>query len=313
MKSTKRMRAAVVAVAVACGVMGGSVPAAADDGLTEVADAIAQVPSEYGLLDEGVAPADTRRVAIPTDPTDGITLTSSLGLSLTVDVPFADTARDGVRVGDSLIYDNLNGSATVPLAKADGSVQIVTVIDTKEAPTRYEYQFPAGVELVQGEQSIAVLDADGAFLGGVAAPWAVDAEGTTVPTHYEVEGTTVVQVVDHAGAAFQYPIVADPWLGIDLYYAPSVTFPSGGYSINVQPTVWGGAYSGVEEVYMWWAHRDEVRTKLGSQSWRWTNTIQEQFYCHIAGFPAGLPIYNMESWRPFVYWESSLIYYQCNP
>ncbi len=64
---------------------------------------------------------------------------------------------------------------------------------------------------------------------------------------------------------------------------------------------------------IWWAHRDEVVSKLGSNAWRWTNTIQEQFYCHIAGLPFSLPTYNLESWRPFVGWAVSLAQYQCNP
>lgn len=43
-----------------------------------------------------------------------------------------------------------------------------------------------------------------------AAPWAFDANGTPVPTHYEVQGSTLVQVVDHTGAGIAYPVVADP-------------------------------------------------------------------------------------------------------
>ena len=98
----------------------------------------------------------------------------------------------------------------------------------------------------------------------------------------------------------------------DLYYTPWVSFVSSGYKINVNPTWWAGANSGPAYLYMWWAHRDEVKSKLGSSSWRWTTTIQEQFYCHIGGFPAGLPTYNMESWRPWMGWEGQLVAYRCN-
>lgn len=80
--------------------------------------------------------------------------------------------------------------------------------------------------------------------------------------------------------------------------------------MNVVPTAWGQIWAGPA---LWWAHRDEVVTKLGSNSWRWTSTIQEQFYCHIAGLPLSLPEYNLESWRPFVGWAVSLAQYQCNP
>jgi hypothetical protein len=42
----------------------------------------------------------------------------------------------------------------------------------------------------------------------VATPWATDANGAPVPTHYEINGSSIVQIVDHHGAA--YPVTADP-------------------------------------------------------------------------------------------------------
>jgi hypothetical protein len=42
----------------------------------------------------------------------------------------------------------------------------------------------------------------------VAPAWATDAEGRPVPTHFEVRGSALVQVVNHRGAS--YPVVADP-------------------------------------------------------------------------------------------------------
>ncbi|WP_229663196.1 DUF2599 domain-containing protein [Microbacterium album] len=80
--------------------------------------------------------------------------------------------------------------------------------------------------------------------------------------------------------------------------------------MNVTPRAWGQTWAGPAT---WFAHVDEVKSKLGSNSWRWTDTIQEQFYCHIAGLPASLPQYNLESWRPLVNWAQSLVQYRCNP
>lgn len=42
----------------------------------------------------------------------------------------------------------------------------------------------------------------------VAPAWALDANGESVPTQYRIEGTTLVQVIDHHGAT--YPVVGDP-------------------------------------------------------------------------------------------------------
>lgn len=46
------------------------------------------------------------------------------------------------------------------------------------------------------------------FAGAFQAPWSADAQGVSLPTHYEVDGTTVTQVVDTTGAEF--PVVSDP-------------------------------------------------------------------------------------------------------
>jgi hypothetical protein len=42
----------------------------------------------------------------------------------------------------------------------------------------------------------------------IAPPWAVDAAHRAVRTSYRLEGRTLVQTVQHAGA--RYPVVADP-------------------------------------------------------------------------------------------------------
>jgi hypothetical protein len=42
----------------------------------------------------------------------------------------------------------------------------------------------------------------------VAPAWALDANGQPVSTRYRIDGTTLVQVIDHAGAV--YPVVGDP-------------------------------------------------------------------------------------------------------
>lgn len=96
-------------------------------------------------------------------------------------------------------------------------------------------------------------------------------------------GATLTQVIDHSSGGFSYPIVADPWLGQDLYNQPWVTLVMQSWIVNVVPTTWGVVWAGP---LTWFAHRDEVVSKLGSEWWRWTNTIQEQFYCHIARLAA---------------------------
>lgn len=86
---------------------------------------------------------------------------------------------------------------------------------------------------------LTLLDAEGEYPGGVAPAWAKDAEGQDVPIRYEIDGTTVTQVIEHTGDEVVHPVTADPWLGIDLFSETSVDDYEGDIRVNAQKSVWG--------------------------------------------------------------------------
>ena len=63
------------------------------------------------------------------------------------------------------------------------------------------------VEL-QLDGSVQLVDADGNEAGIIATPWALDATGAEIPTSFALDGSTLVQTVNHHGAT--YPVIADP-------------------------------------------------------------------------------------------------------
>ena len=70
---------------------------------------------------------------------------------------------------------------------------------------------PGGHMSVDPDGSVTVVDADGNSVSRVAAPWAYAADGTPIPTHYEIRDGHLVQVVDTVGIEnILYPILADP-------------------------------------------------------------------------------------------------------
>ena len=152
------------------------------------------------------------------------------------------------------------------------------------------------------------MDDSGNYVFGIATPSAKDATGQLIPTHFEVNGQTLVQVVRIQGAEnpVEFPIVADPWLGVDLYESVWVTYVSSGYIVNATPSTWGRIWVGPAT---WGAHVDEVKSKAGL----WNASIENQLLCHLLGFPLSLPTYNLESWRPNVHYATSLAKYRCNP
>lgn len=314
----KRLTLRSVAVAIATGLTLTLVPinAAIADDNESLNSLLSRVAPE--TLENIYNPATRQKLVatpatVPGSTEEPITARSEEGAELSIWLPDAASVTLEKVAGVTVTTFDHGNARSVPLVKTDGSVQILTVIEGADAPGAYQYELSlpeATVIALDAEGFIHIKASDGSFLGGIAPAWATDSTGRAVPTHYEVSGTVITQVVDHAAGDFSYPIVADPWLGQDLYYSPFVRVVSQGYTVNVTPRPWGQTWAGPAT---WWAHRDEVVSKLGGNSWRWTNSIQEQFYCHIAGLPASLPQYNLESWRPTIGWAQSLAQYRCNP
>ncbi|MFI7703805.1 hypothetical protein [Nonomuraea sp. NPDC049480] len=89
----------------------------------------------------------------------------------------------------------------------------LTIIKDASAPTEYRFPIsaPEGSMLeVEDDDGTVLIYQDDFYIGEIDLPWAKDANGNAVPTSYRVEGMTLIQTVDHAGAA--YPVVADPAL-----------------------------------------------------------------------------------------------------
>ena len=183
-------------------------------------------------------------VAIPLNTQDKIRVKLTSGYSLAVGLPFAGRAKRGFKVVNGVTaFDNQNGSFTSVISKTDGSVQFVTMLMDPQAPDSYTYKFeiPTGFKsAVQANGSVILASSDSEFIAGIAPAWAVDAHGTPVPTHYELSGSSLTQVVDHSNKALAYPLIADPWLGFSLIDHTSWTSDSP-YSptLSVYPTPWG--------------------------------------------------------------------------
>jgi hypothetical protein len=83
-----------------------------------------------------------------------------------------------------------------------------------------------------------ILDHKRRELGVIAAPWARDANGRAIPTRYEIQGTTLVQVVDHRRPGVVYPVVADPNLFSWMKCAGSVVAALVGVGVPAAKLVW---------------------------------------------------------------------------
>lgn len=278
------------------------------------------------LGDEAVEHTSDDVVAtVPLDASESITIADS-DSELKIDLPFAEDASAVKTASDAVVaFDNGNNSTTAAVVHDDGSVQVNTIIHDADAPERYEYavSVPEGGSLSLDEAgAVLILDADGSLVGGAAPAWAKDAQGHTVPTHYEVDGSKLVQIVEHS-AKFEYPVVADPWWGIRLFQKVGRGTWKGDYTYNAWVTPWGATVLGGGGGIGGYIVGGNIMRGAGWDEWKasWpaiTNkaTLRQQYDCHVAAGVYGLPFtqeYNLERARANkANWVSNVLNHHCN-
>lgn len=258
---------------------------------------------------------ENTRVAIDLGPSPTIELTSEIYEPLYIQGGLSDdvsTEPDGTVVFNKAEEDY----SVVPLPHEDGSVQLINVLADSSAPERFEYNFssstPVNISLHEG---MAVIeDPEGNYLGGVTAPWAYDSLGVAVPTHFEVDGDTLVQVVDHTSQNYAYPVTADPYAGQMLFQWATIDTYNGDKRVNLQPTNYGrGVVPWVMTGAGWseavgWGQPYPIGPTLTSKA-----TLRQQFDCHAFG-NAFAGVWNLERVRPnrTAVWSYGVAIHRCN-
>ncbi|UIX33353.1 hypothetical protein [Streptomyces sp. GQFP] len=217
------------AVMTAAALMAAPTMASADDSDTvtssEVAAALSTTEAGNGnLVAEPVKSlADTDSAAVvtkngsitdvPKDPEDGVSLGIEGASPITIGLPNADEAGNAKRLPDgTVVYPGTDGSAQAVIPTATGA-QMLTTIANADAPTRFTYNVdvPDGGKVVLTEDGGAVvLGSDDVPALVIPTAWAKDANGAAVPTHFETDGSSLTQVVDHTTGNYAYPVAADP-------------------------------------------------------------------------------------------------------
>ncbi|MGV3016877.1 hypothetical protein [Rothia sp. 88186D007BW] len=274
-----------------------------------------------------VAVGQESSAEIPKDAIEPIVLGAESETKIGIFLPDSEetsTAKSG-EFGE-IAFEHNNSSSTSVLPYEDGSVQMVTTIEEASAPQEYTYNLElpddASLELLE-DGMVLVRDAEGNFVAGVAAPWAKDANGTDVPTRYEIRGSSLVQVIEHDTPGVDYPVTADPFWGKNLFTGFSRDWYEGDVRYNGSVTVWGAlVMSGGGGVGGYLAGQGIMR----NQGWaEWTSrfptitnkaTLRHQYECHVAASTYGLPwtgAYNLERFRSDKpHWWNGVIHHHCN-
>jgi hypothetical protein len=186
-----------------------------------------------------VAEVDGVTTQVPIDPSRAITVIAPDGDRLGLRLPGGRLRGEATNAGQgTIVYPGSTGAGYAVQPLAGGGVRALISISDRNAPTEYRFpvQVPAGgaIELVD-DGSVEIYDANGVTSFVAAPAWARDATGRAVPTSYRIEGTTLVQIVDHR--QFTHPVVADPSIQADCGWVSCTVRLSRSMTRNVRDGV----------------------------------------------------------------------------
>lgn len=262
------------------------------------------IKPEVSTSDTIVSSVGEGTVEIHKEGTDATTVLDggADGLKVSIGLPTAANAKEATTAADgTTIYNDPQGLVDVGVQTLeDGSFRALTVINGKDAPEEYVYKLevPTGITLrPESDGSITLADADGNSQGSIQPAWAIDANGTPVETRYEIEGSSVTQIVNHQGAGVMYPVVADP----KIYYAWWQLFTWSEWR-------WNATY-GMNQLSMElssWGRSDVILNagqfvnsgwnllKTKHSSWIFTASMRQQWECHVLGGIAEWGTFDLE-------------------
>ncbi|WP_229053400.1 hypothetical protein [Aeromicrobium sp. Leaf350] len=119
----------------------------------------------------------------------------------------------GVAAGDgTTLFDGTAPHSGIAVQTTETGVRAVIDVQSPDAPESFDFVLGGDIVslVLEEDGSVTAFNAGGVAVGQVATPWAYDAEGAAVPTHYVVSDTTLTQVVEHRDGNFVYGITADP-------------------------------------------------------------------------------------------------------
>lgn len=172
-------------------------------------------------------------VLFPSNASGSVVINTESGATFGLELP-GDQRAVGRQTQDGILYEGVAlDSSGLVRATTEGGVQALVIQESAAAPNQVDFQFelPANTRLELtpngGANFVAIHDGRDITIGRLKAPWAYDANGTSVDTFYRVHKNTVSQILVPTNETV-YPVVADPsydwrWSGLYMILSRSET------------------------------------------------------------------------------------------
>lgn len=210
--------AAFTAAAVLVQTSGATASPNPHPGVAAAIDDLSQALRDRGETSLGVSGGQS--VATLPGAGSGAVKATARGRTITMGMPA--NGPDMVPRQDAIAFFKGTGEDTsVAIQPTDEGMRALVHIDSADAPERFDFTMGGDIAALRLDPhgGVEALDRSGDVIATAPSPWAVDAQGTSVPTRYEIRGKRLTQVVDHRGRNVAYPVVADPdwhWWGISF-------------------------------------------------------------------------------------------------
>jgi hypothetical protein len=154
-------------------------------------------------------------VKVSADPTVASAQLESGGATIGIEL-LGSSGSASEAQGSSRLYDNVAADTDALVSTHGDGVQLLSIMQSTSAPNsqRYRLSLPPGASVTRAGEGFVLVGANDAVIGSIDEPWARDATGRTLPTTYELVGTTLLQRTDTTNAVF--PVVADPKITVGL-------------------------------------------------------------------------------------------------
>lgn len=177
----------------------------------------AELDKKIEAITQSIDDIETARnndVRVPTSAADPVTVRGSDGSHIQIGLPGKGSADNEDNELTS-IFAGEQRATQVAIQPTTEGVRAIISIESKSAPERFEFPIDGDVSRLAIDSldgSVMAFDRHDEPLGYFDTPWAFDNNGTPVPTHFEIKGTTLFQIVEHHGGDYSYGIRSRPRL-----------------------------------------------------------------------------------------------------